>query len=101
MLPMKLDEKLLEDIEKDIRSYVGKTIDISDAPVELSSHLDVEWASSQGVTQHEMSVQVAEDRIRAQAAKDNVEVVSFVRQQVENEPDLIKQLRTKYVILFK
>lgn len=102
MLTIKLDDKLFLEIEKNISLFVGKMIDISEVSDALSSHLDVEWAKSVGVTQNEMSVQVAENHIRDLAAKANIEVVCLVRQQVENEPELIAQLcSSNRIMLFK
>ena len=80
---------------------MGKIIDISEASDALSSHLDVAFAKSVSVTQNEMSVQVAENRIRELAAKANLEVICLVRQQVENEPELLTQLCSNRIVLFK
>lgn len=101
MLTTKLNKELLEEMGREITSFVGKIIDISGAPEALSSHLDVAWASSVGVTQKEMSVQVAEDRIHELAAKANIRVVCLAKQQVENDSELLAQLSPKWIVLLK
>lgn len=101
MLSLKLDEKLLEDIGKDISSFVGKIIDISQVSDTFSSHLDIKWASSFGITRKDLSIQVAENRIRQLSSNANIQVVCFFKEQVEKETALIEQLLPSRIILFK
>jgi len=101
MSNLKLDETLLLEIEKDIKSFVGTVIDISTAPEILSSHLDANYASSRGVTSQELSIQVAENRIRKVASRAKVEVICLFSEQVEKDTKLLEQLRINRIILLK
>lgn len=101
MRVIKLDGKLLEAIGKDISSFVGKIIDISEASDVFSSSLDVEWASSFGVTRKDLSVQVAENRIRELSSKANVQVICFFKEHVEKETELLEQLLPSRILLVK
>ena len=101
MLTIKLDEKLLEDIGKDASSFVGKIIDISEVSDVFSSSLNIELASSFGVTRKDLSIQVAENRIRELASSANIQVVCFFKEQVEKETKLLERLLPNRIILFK
>lgn len=72
-----LDKNLMEEMGKDIDSFIGKSIDISKSPDLLSSGLDIEYAKSCGVTPRELSIQVAENRIKELSSKANIQVVCF------------------------
>jgi hypothetical protein len=98
---MKLDKKLMEKMEKDIGSFAGKIVDVSECPDTFSAHFDIDWAASQGVLRHELSVQVVENRIREVASNANLQVFSFVKDQVEKAPGFLEQLRPGRIILLK
>ena len=98
---IKLDGQLLEDIGTDASSFIGKIIDISEAPESLSSCLNIEWASSFGVTKQDLSTQVAENRIREISSRANIQVVCFFKEQVEKETVLLDQLRIGRLVLLK
>ena len=101
MIVIKLADKLLEAIEEDISPFVGKIIDISEASDVFSSHLDVEWVSFFGLTRKDLSVQVAENRIRELSLRANIQVVCFFKEQVEKETELLEQLLPSRIILVK
>jgi len=96
-----LDEKLLGELTKDISSFLNKVIDISDAPLTVASHLNIELADRLGVTQKELAIQLIENNIRELASKVNIEVVGLVKEQIEKEPDLINELSGGRIILLK
>ncbi len=95
MLTIKLDEKLLDDIGKDVSSFLGKIIDISEVSDVFSSSLDIEWASSFGVTRKDLSIQVVENRIREISSSANIQVVCFFKEQVEGKTELLERLLPK------
>ena len=80
---------------------MGKIIDISQVSDKFSSHLDIAWASSFGITRKDLSIQVAENRIRQLSSGTNIQVFCFFKEQVEKETALIEQLLPGRIILFK
>lgn len=101
MITIKLDEKLLKDIEKDVSLFVDKIIDISGVSDVFSSSLNTELASSFGVTKRDLSIQVVENRIREISSNANIEVVCFFKEQVEKKTDLLEQLLPGRIIILK
>jgi hypothetical protein len=101
LIVFELDEELLGELEKDISIFVNKIIDLSQASLALSSHLNAEIANRFGVTQKELSIQVAEDHIRELALKADIEVICLFKDQVQKANNLINELRVKRIILLK
>ncbi len=101
MANLKLDENLLKEIEKDPHFFVGKIIDISEAPDSLSSHLNAPLASSFGVTKKEMSVQVAENLISEIAKKAKIEVVCLFKDQITDKPRFVEQMKEDRIVLLE
>lgn len=98
---MKIDEKLIKEMEKDIIPFVGKVVDISECSDAFSAHLDIDWAVVQGVTRHELSVQVVENRVRELASRADLQVFGFVKGQVEQAADFLEKFRLGRIILLK
>lgn len=88
--------------EKNIGSFVGKTIDISDASLSISTHLDIQWAKKNyNVTQKQLSIQLAEKHIFEIAKKANITVICLEKDVFENVPELFKESRATVIILLK
>jgi len=104
MLTTKLSKKVLGKLEKNISTFVGKIVDISTAPSTLSTHLDIKLAKHFGVTQKQLSVQIAEDFIRKLASTSSIQVICIWKEQVKKNTDfnnLIESLRAGRIILLK
>ena len=98
---IKFTEDLFEKLQRDIGGFVGQIIDISEAPLSLSSGLNIELAGQLGVTQQQLAIQIAENRIRELAFSANVEVICLWKDQIQQQTKLIKKLLTGRLILFK
>lgn len=101
VIVFELNQKLLRELGENIGSFLGRVIDISNASPNIASHLDIQYAFLRGVTQKELAIQLIEEHIRDLASKANIEVICLVKEQVQNEPELINKLQPDRIILLK
>lgn len=90
MKVFEFDRNLFKEIEKSLRPFVDNVIDISNAPLVFSIHLDIEFAKMHGVTQKELSVKWVEKKICEFGVRDGVEVVTLVKDQVGTVPEILE-----------
>lgn len=103
MICIVLDERVFAEIESNIGAFIGRVIDISEAPAKFSAHLNAERAELFGVSREELTTQVVENRIQELAAKAKIEVVSLWKEQLAKDTEtVIERLRASgKIILLK
>ena len=101
MIDFKLNLSLLTDIEENPHFFLGTVIDISQPLFEFASDLNVALAERLGVSQEQLSVQAVEEYVRKVAAKVDVEVVCLVKDEVNNNCNLVNTLKAGRIMLLK
>ncbi len=101
MIDFKLDLSLLAEIEEDPDFFVGTVIDISRALFEFTSDLNVRFAEKLGISQEQLSTHAVENYIRKVAANADVTVVCLVKNQIDNDDELINSLKAGSIVLLK
>lgn len=102
MICIMFDERVFAELENNIEAFVGRIVDISEAPAKFSAHLNVDLAKRFGVSQQELTTGAIEEWVRKLAAKVKIEVIALPKEQLPDYPDTVAEpLRAGRIILLK